>query len=82
VRWADDGEVAVVEGGDALLAISLGHCDESGVGAAEAQIGVGGDQIPDPLPARTDEWFDVQPVVQDRLIQQGFRTGPSSRSRR
>ena len=47
---ADDGEVSVIESGDALLAVAFGERDEPGVGAAQAQVGVLDHEAVDPLP--------------------------------
>ena len=55
VGRADDGEVSVVEGGDALFAVSFGERDETGVGAAETQVGVLDDKVVDALPVGDGE---------------------------
>jgi hypothetical protein len=52
--------VAVVEGGDPGDAEALGEGDHGGVGAAQPQAGVGGDQFGDALPVLAVEAGDRQ----------------------
>ena len=59
VCGADDGEVPVIESGDALLAVAFGERDEPGVGTAQPQVGVLDHEIVDPLPIGDGERFDV-----------------------
>lgn len=72
VRGPDDGEVAAVQRGDPLLAVAFGECDEAGVGAAQAQVGVLDDQVVDALPVLAGERFDAQLALGDRLVEGGL----------
>src|SRR5699024_3814341 len=72
---ADYGEVPVIESGDALFTVSFSERDDSGVGAAEPQVSVRGDQIADPSPVSAGERFNMQSLVQDRLVEKDLSPG-------
>lgn len=72
MRWTHDCEVAVVEGGDAGDAEAFGDGDQAGVGAAEAEVGVGLDEFTDAGPVVWAERFDGEVAVDDRRVERGF----------
>ena len=63
-------EMAMVEGGNSLFAVPFGQRDEPGVGAAQAQVGVSGDEVANALPVLDRERLDMQLAVEDRLVEQ------------
>ncbi len=50
VCGSDDAEVSAVQGGDAFRPEAFSDGDQAGVGAAEGQVLVALDEIPDALP--------------------------------
>ena len=57
--WADDAEVPMIECCDAGLAESFGYCNDAGIGSAEWQVGIRGDQISDANPVLSLEHLDL-----------------------
>lgn len=72
VGWADDGEVPSVDRRDPALVESFGDRDDAGVGAAERQRGVGGDELVDSFPVLVGEVLDDEVAIDDRLVEGGF----------
>jgi hypothetical protein len=73
VSGPDDAEVAAVEGCDPGELQALGDGDKAGVGAAEAEVGVGLDQLGDPARVGGRDRLDLELAVGHCLEEPRFR---------
>jgi hypothetical protein len=72
VAGNDHPEVPAVEGGDTGRSEVLGEGDEGRVGATEAKVGIGLDELADPSPVPAAEVVDAERAVDDGGEQRGL----------
>ena len=71
--WSYDAEVSAVERRERAELHAFGDDDEAGVGAAEAEVGVGLDQLGDPPCICGCDGLDLEFAVGDGAEELGFR---------
>lgn len=76
-----DGEVAVVQRGQASDIETLGDGDQAGIGPTKSEIGLGFDELADALPVLMAERLHDEITLDDRAVSAASACGPSWRSR-